>query len=151
MNTIRVSVAAGAALAVWLAGGVLAAAGPAGKKPPAGDGAAQPAIAPTAGPVKVEIRRSDNGEFRLYRGGRPYHIKGAVNDVARMIHQVDPNHPALTVIGDGGLIGGDIREIRARCPDLDLPGVNSLRSGTCHPRWNLLKSFFRGSFAQEQL
>jgi hypothetical protein len=48
----------------------------------------------------------------------------AVNDVARMIHQVDPSHPAMTVIGDGGLIGGDIREIRARCPDLDLLGIN---------------------------
>jgi hypothetical protein len=195
----------------------------------AGDGAAQPAVAPSAGPVKVEIHRS-KGEFRLYRGGRPYYIKGAVywaaatgklplediaarggnsvraggsiqrildeaqrlgatvtvslpmkmesvhkfdysdpqavgkqfdqlkarvlelkdhpallfwgvgnelsvgyknrkvwdavNDVARMIHQVDPHHPAMTVIGDGGLKGGDVREIRARCPDIDLLGIN---------------------------
>jgi hypothetical protein len=48
----------------------------------------------------------------------------AVNDMARMIHQVDPNHPTMTVIGDGGLNGGDVREIRAHCPDLDLLGVN---------------------------
>jgi hypothetical protein len=184
--------------------------------------------APAAGPVKVEIRRSD-GDFRLYRGGRPYFIKGAVyggdptgklplkdiaarggnsvrsggnvrildeaqrlgmtvtvglpvkmesvykfdysdpqavrgqfeqvkarvlalkdhpavlmwgignelsvgyknhkvwdavNDVARMIHEVDPNHPAMTVIGDGSLQSGDLREIRTRCPDLDLLGIN---------------------------
>jgi hypothetical protein len=48
----------------------------------------------------------------------------AVNDVARMIHQVDPNHPTMTVIGDGGVKGGDIREIRNRCSDLDLLGIN---------------------------
>ena len=48
----------------------------------------------------------------------------AVNDVARMIHEVDPNHPALTVIGDGSINSGDIKEIRQRCPDLDLLGVN---------------------------
>jgi len=51
-------------------------------------------------------------------------VWGAVNDVARMIHEVDPNHPAMTVIGDGGLNGGDVREIRNRCPDLDLLGIN---------------------------
>ena len=39
--------------------------------------AIEPADAPNPGPIKVEIRRS-NGEFQLYRGGRPYHIRGAV-------------------------------------------------------------------------
>ncbi len=48
----------------------------------------------------------------------------AVNDVARMIHKFDPNHPAMTVIGDGGLKGGDVPEIHTRCPDLDLLGIN---------------------------
>ena len=48
----------------------------------------------------------------------------AVNDVARMIHQIDPHHPAMTVIGDGGLKGSALREICTRCPDLDLLGVN---------------------------
>ena len=48
----------------------------------------------------------------------------AVNGVARMIHEMDPNHPAMTVIGDGSIRSGDIREIRQRCPDLDLLGVN---------------------------
>jgi hypothetical protein len=42
--------------------GVWAAAGPAG---------------PPAGPVKVQVRRTKAG-FRLYRGGKPYYIKGAV-------------------------------------------------------------------------
>lgn len=35
------------------------------------------------GPIKVEIRK-ENGQFRLYRGGQPYFIKGAV-------YQGDPN------------------------------------------------------------
>jgi hypothetical protein len=48
----------------------------------------------------------------------------AVNDVARMIHEVDPNHPAMTVIGDGSIRRGDIKEIATRCPDLDLLGIN---------------------------
>jgi len=48
----------------------------------------------------------------------------AVNDVARMIHEVDGRHPAMTVIGDGSVHGGDIKEIRRRCPDLDLLGIN---------------------------
>jgi hypothetical protein len=51
-------------------------------------------------------------------------VWNAVNDVARMIHEVDPNHPAMTVIGDGSIRRGDIKEIAKRCPDLDLLGIN---------------------------
>jgi hypothetical protein len=51
-------------------------------------------------------------------------VWNAVNDVARMIHEVDPNHPTLTVIGDGSINSGDIKEIQQRCPDLDLLGIN---------------------------
>lgn len=47
----------------------------------------------------------------------------AVNQVARMIHEVDPNHPALTVVG--GL--REVEELRTRCPDLDLLGVNNYK------------------------
>ena len=36
-------------------------------------------------------------------------VLNAVNDVAKMIPEVDPNHPALTVIGDGSINGGDIK------------------------------------------
>jgi len=38
-------------------------------------------------------------------------VWNAVNDVARMIHEVDPNHPAMTVIGDGSINSGDIQEL----------------------------------------
>jgi hypothetical protein len=53
-------------------------------------------------------------------------VWNAVNDVARMIHEVDPNHPVLTVIGDGfsSKNNGDFQEISTRCPDLDLLGIN---------------------------
>ena len=51
-------------------------------------------------------------------------VWNAVNDVAKMIHEVDPNHPALTVIGDGSINGDDFKEIQRRAPDLDLLGVN---------------------------
>ena len=51
----------------------------------------------------------------------------AVNDVARFIHEVDPNHPAMTVIGAGFLTRGgyEIKDILERCPDLDLIGINA--------------------------
>ena len=52
------------------------------------------------------------------------YVWNAVNDVARMIHEVDPNHPALTVIGDGSINAGDITEIQRRAPELDLLGIN---------------------------
>lgn len=51
-------------------------------------------------------------------------VWNAVNDVARMIHEVDGKHPTLTVIGEGSIKRGDIREIRKRCGDLDLLGIN---------------------------
>lgn len=60
----------------------------------------------------------------LSEGYKNKKVWNAVNDIARMIHEVDGNHPAMTVIGDGSIKAGDIREIRERCPDLDLLGVN---------------------------
>lgn len=44
----------------------------------------------------------------------------AVNDISKMIHKVDPNHPTMTALAG---IGPElIREIKARAPDLDLLG-----------------------------
>lgn len=45
----------------------------------------------------------------------------AVNEISKMIHQVDPNHLTTTMLAG---IGPDlIREIKARAPDLDLIGI----------------------------
>lgn len=47
----------------------------------------------------------------------------AVNDIAAMIQEVDPNHPTMTVIAE---IGGDkLPSIEKYCPAIDIVGVNS--------------------------
>jgi hypothetical protein len=47
----------------------------------------------------------------------------AIEDLAKMSHEIDPNHPTMTVIAD---IGGDkIASINKYCPDIDIVGVNS--------------------------
>lgn len=48
----------------------------------------------------------------------------AVSDVVRFIHEVDPYHPTLTVIGDGSIDRGDLLDIRRLAPDLDMLGIN---------------------------
>ena len=45
----------------------------------------------------------------------------AVNDIAHMIHQEDPNHPVTTMLA--GINKREIDYIKARCPELDLLSV----------------------------
>ena len=45
----------------------------------------------------------------------------AVNDIAKMIHQEDPNHPATTMLA--GINQIEIDHIKAKCPDLDFLSV----------------------------
>ncbi|NCD71867.1 hypothetical protein [Mucilaginibacter agri] len=45
----------------------------------------------------------------------------AVNDIAKMIHKEDPNHPATTMLA--GVNPKVVAEILTRCPDLDLLSV----------------------------
>ena len=47
----------------------------------------------------------------------------AVNQAAKAIHAVDPNHPVMTVIGTSMM--GKVADIVKRCPDLDLLGINT--------------------------
>ena len=42
----------------------------------------------------------------------------AVNDIAVMIHEVDPNHPTTTMLAGAG--EREINLIKAKCPDIDL-------------------------------
>lgn len=60
-------------------------------------------------------------------GYKDRNVWNAVNDVAKMIHELDPNHPALTVVGDDWVDYGNIQEIERRAPDLDLLGVNNYK------------------------
>ncbi len=47
----------------------------------------------------------------------------AVQDIAKYIHEVDPNHPTSTVTA--GLDESEVKYIKARCPDIDIYGVNT--------------------------
>lgn len=47
----------------------------------------------------------------------------AVNDIARMIHEVDPNHPTSTVLA--GAAKKEIEYVKARCPAVDILSINT--------------------------
>lgn len=48
-------------------------------------------------------------------------VYDAINEVAQMIHQLDPNHPVVTTIAERKMLP----EVRRRCPDLDFVALNS--------------------------
>ena len=51
----------------------------------------------------------------------------AIEDIAKMCHTLDPNHPTMTVVAE---IGGDkVAQINAHCPDIDLVGLNTYGGG----------------------
>lgn len=47
----------------------------------------------------------------------------AVNDIARMIHEVDPNHPTTTVLA--GIKQREVALIKAQCPAVDILSINT--------------------------
>jgi hypothetical protein len=47
----------------------------------------------------------------------------AVNDVARMIHETDPNHPTSTVLA--GASKKEIEFVKTRCPAVDILSINT--------------------------
>jgi hypothetical protein len=49
----------------------------------------------------------------------------AVNDIVKFIHEVDPDHPTTTMMA--GVPVKHIKEIKKRCPDLDLLSINAFR------------------------
>lgn len=58
-------------------------------------------------------------------GNKPYNPKlwDAINDAAKAIKEIDPNHPVMTVIGTSSM--EKVAEIVKQCPDLDLLGINT--------------------------
>ena len=46
-----------------------------------------------------------------------------VNDAAKAIHKIDPNHPVMTVIGTSMM--KKVADIIKRCPEIDLLGINT--------------------------
>jgi len=54
-----------------------------------------------------------------------YDVWNAVNDIAKFIHQVDPNHPTTTMLA--GVPAHHIKEIIKRCPDIDVLSINAFK------------------------
>ena len=81
---------------------------------------------------KIVIKRSinigmatavDNGNLivPVIKNADHLNLKGlaiAVNDLSKMIHQIDPNHPTTTMLA--GAEPDEIKLVAKRCPDLDL-------------------------------
>ncbi|MBX3379918.1 MAG: hypothetical protein KF805_07470 [Phycisphaeraceae bacterium] len=62
-------------------------------------------------------------EMEGYAKGDNPKIWKAVNDIAKMIKELDPNHPTMTVIAEMG--GEKLPCIKKYCPDIDIVGVNA--------------------------
>lgn len=57
----------------------------------------------------------------------------AVNALAKEIHQVDPNHPVMTVVGS--INEEKMHDLLTQCPNLDLLGVNEYGDLDKIPEW----------------
>jgi hypothetical protein len=64
-------------------------------------------------------------ELDYIPGTLPYNLKvwDAVNDAAKVVKSIDPDHPVMTVIGTSMM--EKVADIVKRCPDIDLLGINS--------------------------
>jgi hypothetical protein len=52
-----------------------------------------------------------------------FKVWDAINDIAEMIHEEDPNHPVMTVTA--GLDVAEVQLIKARAPAIDVYGINT--------------------------
>ncbi len=51
----------------------------------------------------------------------------SIEDLAKAAHELDPNHPTMTVIAEVG--GSKVANIHKYCPDIDIVGINSYAGG----------------------
>jgi len=52
-------------------------------------------------------------------------VWNAVNDIAKMIHEIDPNHPTTTMLA--GVPEKQVKLIKRRCPHIDLISINCFK------------------------
>ncbi|MEL6590823.1 MAG: glycoside hydrolase family 2 TIM barrel-domain containing protein [Bacteroidota bacterium] len=52
-----------------------------------------------------------------------YRVWNAINDIAKMIHEEDPNHPTMTVTA--GIDVAEVQLIKDRAPEIDIYGINT--------------------------
>lgn len=65
---------------------------------------------------EMEVGEEDNAD-----------MWAAIEDLAKMAHALDPNHPTMTVVAE---LGGDkVKQINALCPDIDIVGINTYAGG----------------------
>jgi hypothetical protein len=64
--------------------------------------------------------------------GRNPEVWKTVNDIARMIKEIDPHHPTMTVIAGAGR--DKIRSLNQYCPDVDVVGINAYGDLSSIPR-----------------
>ena len=85
---------------------------------------------------KIILKYKDNpallmwaigNEMEGYKDGGDPAIWNAVEAIAKFAHQVDPNHPTMTVTAEIG--GKRVSAINAYCPDIDVMGINSYGGG----------------------
>jgi len=62
-------------------------------------------------------------EMEGYKAGDDPAIWKAVEDIAALAKQLDPNHPTMTVIAEVG--GARVKSIHELCPHIDIVGINS--------------------------
>jgi len=62
-------------------------------------------------------------EMEGYESGDDPVIWAAVNDIAAMVNELDPNHPTMTVTAEIG--GGRIDSVHRRSPAIDIHGINT--------------------------
>jgi len=74
------------------------------------------------------------------RGGQPYE---AINEVARFIHEVDPNHPTMTVLAGSAV--DRITAVKNRAPQIDILGMNTYGSYANVPK-NVRKAGWTGPY-----
>jgi hypothetical protein len=69
-------------------------------------------------------------EMEGEKGDNPK-IWKAVNDIAKMVKEIDPNHPTMTVVAELG--GEKVPSLETLCPDIDILGINSYAGATSIP------------------